>query len=300
MGIYDREYYQEDGSQQSLFGAIRNWPWSYRMIGFYVVLFFLDHLIPASTSMGTELGSNGFFTQWLMYTSFSVFQGGQVWRILTSLFIEIRPNFLLFSMIGLFFFGPMIENMLGRPRFLLYFVLCHIGGVLLGTVLSGALLQSSTIFAGSGAGVMGLVIAAGVLAPQQTAVFMFVLPMTMYWLAIASVGIDAAFAISGNVFAMCYIAAAFTGFVLLKTRVALDWIDRVPMLSRRRGRAGSFPATVPFSKIGSAFSPKPVSEEELDRLLDKVHEHGIESLTTREKSTLKRAAKQRRNKPHTF
>lgn len=297
MGIYDREYYQEDGSQQSLFGAIRNWPWSYRMIGFYVVLFFLDHLIPATTSMGGKLGSNGFFTEWFMYTSVQVFQGGQVWRILSSLLIEVSPNFLLFSMIGLFFFGPMIENMLGRPKFLLYFVLCHIGGVLIGTVLSGALLHSPTFFAGSGAGVMGLVVAAGVLVPHQTAVFMFVLPMTMYWLAIVSVGIDAAFAISGSFFAMCYIAAAFTGFVLLKTRVALNWIDRVPMLSRgQRNRVGSFPATVPFSKIGSAFAPKPVSEEELDRLLDKVHEHGIESLTTREKSTLKRAAKQRRNR----
>ena len=280
MGIYDREYYQEDSSQQGLFGSIRQWPWSYRLIAFFVVIFFLDHLIPSS-SRGGGMGGPGVIAEWCVYDPISTFSHGQIWRILTSVIIELEPFQLLLSMVALYFFGPMMEGMLGRPKFLIYFLLCHIGGVIAGTVLSQVFFGSWPFFFGTGGGLIGLIIAAGIIVPQQP-VLLIVIPMTMYWLAVVSVVIDAAFAISGNPLAICYLGAAFTGFVLTKTRrVSLDWIDRYSWRTSV-GRRGSFPTTIPFSKIGSAFSPKPVSEEELDRLLDKVHAHGIESLTTRE------------------
>lgn len=299
MGIYDREYYQEDGSQQSLFGAIRNWPWSYRLIGFYVVLFFLDYLIPATTSMG-GLGAPGIFTEWGYFSPTLAFQYGQIWRVFTYQFIDPSPQSLFFSMVTLFFFGPSIETILGRYKFLVFYFLCGVGTSLVGTVFSLVLYGNLPMLTGAWGSIMGLIVAAGVLIPNQSVIFMFVIPMTMKMLAILSVGIDALFAVSGMAVAACYLGGALTGFVLIKTRVALDWVDRLPIGGRGRSRVGSFPATVPFSKIGSAFAPKPVSEEELDRLLDKVHAQGIESLTTREKSTLKRAAKQRRNRPNTF
>ena len=301
MGIYDREYYQDDTSQQGLFGAIRNWPWSYRLIGFYVVLFFLDHLIPASTSMG-GIGSPGIFTEWGAFNPVIAFQYGQIWRLLTFQFIESDPQSLLFGMLMLFFTGPVIENMLGRTKFLVYYFLCGIGTALIGSVFYLVLHGGwPSVLVGPWGSITGLVIAAGVLVPQQQVIFMFVIPTTQKWVAVIWCGILAALAVSSWPIAICQLGGALTGYVLLKSRVGLSWVDRLPLpTGGGRGRRGSFPATVPFSKIGAAFSPKPVSEEELDRLLDKVHAHGIESLTTREKSTLKRASKQRRNRPNTF
>jgi hypothetical protein len=53
---------------------------------------------------------------------------------------------------------------------------------------------------------------------------------------------------------------------------------------------------IKLPNIGAAFTPKPVSEDELDRLLAKVHEHGIGSLSNTEKAILKRASKQKRQR----
>lgn len=300
MGIYDREYYQDEaGPGRFSFGSIAQWPWSYKIIALSVVIFFLDHLIPSGGRLG---GSIGPFTTWGVYSTSLALQQFQIWRLLTHLFVNPDPQSLLFSMLMLFFFGPPIESALGRPKFLLFYLLCGVGAALLGSLICPALYGREPLIAGAWGSLMGLIIAAGVLTPQQTVIFMFVLPMTMQTLAILSVVIGLAFAVSGVPQSACSLGGAAIGYLLIKNRQWLGIVERIPgMRGRSMGRSVGGPAarmTVPFKSIVKAFEPKPVSEDELDRLLDKVHEQGIDSLTASEKATLKRASKQRR--PRSF
>ncbi|MBY0585754.1 rhomboid family intramembrane serine protease [bacterium] len=289
MGIYDREYYQDDqtGGQFS-FRSIAQWPWSYRLIGLCVVLFFVDHLLP--TGDGGRLGDVGPLTIWGLYTTPLVFQSGQVWRLLTHLFVEINPQVLLFSMVTLFFFGPMIENSMGRVKFLAYYILCGVGGALLASLVAPVLLpRTSLILWGTIGPIMGLIIAAGIYHASRTVMFMFVIPMTMRNLAILSLVVDLAYVLAGSPQALAALGAAAIGYLLIQTNALSMLMDR---FAPSPGWSG--PPSIKLPKITAAFTPKPVSNDELDRLLEKVHEHGIGSLTHAEKSILKRASKQRR------
>jgi len=52
----------------------------------------------------------------------------QVWRFITFQFLHANFQHLLFNMIGLYFFGQMMETYLGRQRFLSFYLLCGMAG----------------------------------------------------------------------------------------------------------------------------------------------------------------------------
>jgi membrane associated rhomboid family serine protease len=53
---------------------------------------------------------------------------GAVWRLLTSVFVHVAPIHLAFNMIALWLFGPTLESLLGRLRYLLLYLLCGLAG----------------------------------------------------------------------------------------------------------------------------------------------------------------------------
>jgi membrane associated rhomboid family serine protease len=292
MGIYDREYYQEEQSGGTFsFQSIARWPLSYKMIGFYVLLFFVDHLLPAGN--GAFMGA-GPLTEWGLFSTSLCFSQLQVWRLVTHLFIEPDPQALLFGMVTLFFFGPMIENTLGKSKFLAYYIACGVGGAIVSALLTPMLLRAEGFQVGAFCPIMGLIVAAGIYHARRTVMFMFVIPMTMQNLAIFSVVVDLAFMVSGFRPAVGLLGSALTGFLLIRTNALSAIFDRFG--GARAWRGPSVPSTIKLPNVAGVFTPKPVSEDELDRLLEKVHQHGIGSLTNAEKASLKRASKQRRQR----
>jgi membrane associated rhomboid family serine protease len=59
-----------------------------------------------------------------------VLAGAEPWRFLTSAFVHSPTSFLhiLFNMYVLYAFGPMLEGLLGRAKFLAIYLLCAVGG----------------------------------------------------------------------------------------------------------------------------------------------------------------------------
>lgn len=49
------------------------------------------------------------------------------YQFLTSMFMHANLMHLLFNMLGLFFFGRMLENVWGARRFLIYYIVCGLG-----------------------------------------------------------------------------------------------------------------------------------------------------------------------------
>jgi membrane associated rhomboid family serine protease len=71
-------------------------------------------------------GTGGLVTNLFVY--YGPYTATQPWRMVTSIFIHASILHILFNMYSLFIFGPIMEQMLGRARFLVLFFLAGIGG----------------------------------------------------------------------------------------------------------------------------------------------------------------------------
>jgi membrane associated rhomboid family serine protease len=95
---------------------------------------------------------------------------GELWQLVTSLFVHLDGWSFVFDVIGLWFVGATIEQVLGRRRFLVLFF----GSGLLANIavaLAMAALQWSGFYAGCGDAVLALFVALGVIyGPTQVRV----------------------------------------------------------------------------------------------------------------------------------
>lgn len=75
-----------------------------------------------------QLVSGGLVTSLLLYVPQLTYV--EPWRMITALFVHSQNSFLhiLFNMYALYIFGPTLEHMLGRGRFLALYLLCGFGG----------------------------------------------------------------------------------------------------------------------------------------------------------------------------
>ena len=67
------------------------------------------------------------------------------WTIITYMFLHAGMMHLLFNMLGLYFFGPRLEERLGSRSFLILYVLSGVSGALLSLIMgpSAAVLGAS-------------------------------------------------------------------------------------------------------------------------------------------------------------
>jgi len=115
------------------------------------------------------------------------------------------------------------------------------------------------------------------------------IPMTMRTMALIFLGIAALSLLAGSPNAggqAAHLGAALLGFILVKSPRLLDWADRFsPSAIQHNVNRGRFERK---RKQAAA------REAELDRVLAKVKEKGLHSLTRGEKKTLQQATDERR------
>ncbi|PYZ95480.1 rhomboid family intramembrane serine protease [Alteribacter lacisalsi] len=79
------------------------------LIGIHIVLFLWMNLLP---------GLGGLYIQWMgVGWNARIFEG-EYWRLLTPIFLHVSLTHMLFNSFSLFLFGPALEQMLGRGRFI--------------------------------------------------------------------------------------------------------------------------------------------------------------------------------------
>jgi membrane associated rhomboid family serine protease len=71
-------------------------------------------------------GTNGLVTNLFVY--YPPYTATQPWRMITTIFLHASVLHILFNMYSLFIFGPIMEQLLGRARFLALFFLAGFGG----------------------------------------------------------------------------------------------------------------------------------------------------------------------------
>lgn len=206
-----------------------------------------------------------------------------VWQLLTYGFMHLTNNawHILGNMLMLYFFGTMLEERLGARRFFLTYLAAQIAGglVFLVPVLFGV--HDAAVIGASGA-VFGVMIAVATLYPNQR-VFLFFLPLLMKWLAIGIVGLEAFSALvqlkqgSDGTAHLVHLGGAAYGY--LAVRFGLIQKDPIQILERKR-------AVMQVAREAD-------DEARMDRLLEKIHQEGMASLTRSEKEFLKRMSSRR-------
>lgn len=206
-----------------------------------------------------------------------------VWQLLTYGFLHTVTDIthLLFNMLGLYFFGTMLEERLGGRRFLLTYLAAQVVGGLAYLVPLAFGYQSGPAIGASGA-VLGLTVALATLYPRVRVIFV-VFPVQMMWLALLVVGLDLYnFLItlktgSDGVAHLIHLGGAVYGFAAVK----LGFIDKDPLEILERKRAVR------------EVQREADDEVRMDRLLEKIHQEGMGSLSRSEKDFLKRMSSRR-------
>ena len=275
------------------------------------------------TVVRRELRSTPPLAKWLSFstataiytdTPGSGFAGLEIWRFIGFQFCHADMNHLIFNMIGLFFFGPIVEGFLGARKFLAFYLICGIAGALLYLLLNAAgfaVMQLSggkpivpgllfndpyTPLVGASAGIYGVLIASARIRPDDTVLLFFIIPMRMATLAYALVIIAVGTVILGGARSgwnaggeAAHLGGAIAGWWLIARPERLqgffDFFGRASesVHARREQRAAAASART--------IERRNAEDAEVDRILDKIKVQGLGSLTEGERRVLKDASR---------
>ena len=231
------------------------------------------------------------------------------WTLITYMFMHDLSGILhiLFNMLIMYWFGKLFIEYLGSDKLIAVYLLGGVAGAIT------YLLAYNTIpfyverlgtfhgMVGASASVNAIVVATATLVPNYTFFLLFIGPVRIKYIAaffvflsfLGSVGSNA----GGNI---AHLGGALMGFIYMKQlhagvnwggwiTVTLEWFKDLfkekpkVKVSYRKERSTS--AKPPASDKGS------YTQEEIDRILDKISEGGYESLTKDEKEKLFNASK---------
>lgn len=246
MGIQDRHYYRDDAPGDFRRRPARAGGFSFQTItGWLIALNVAVYLLNAVLRVQFGEGTIGLLWLWGFFSYDTAVGGFQIWRFLTFQFLhsEAGIGHLLFNMIGLFFFGPMVESFFGHRRYLAFYLLCGVAGpaaYLLIMVLGILPMNTATPMVGASAGLFGILIAAAVIAPDTRVQLLFPpvdLPLkTMAWIY---VGIAAFMVFSQGQNAggeAAHLGGAALGFMFIRNPRWLNWAEKLSPRALIAGR----------------------------------------------------------------
>jgi membrane associated rhomboid family serine protease len=240
---------------------------------------------------------------------------GFVWQLLTFQFLHGGLPHLVLNSVVLYSFGRPLEEFLGKRAFLkLYLLSGFAGGIaqVLLALVSSPFSRFAGPMVGASAGICGLVAAFALLSPQSTIYLFFVIPFRAVYflpLMIAVTVILLVIPSNDHIAHAAHLGGIFAGIAWVKfglrDYVPLPWAGLFerwrrwrPLQSRQRKRelvrAASLRAKPWLQTSVESPVDLPADEfisREVDPILDKISQHGIQSLTERERKTLEAARK---------
>lgn len=242
--------------------------WVTRLIIANVVVFFISYLTPIVDRAFILVPA-------LLLT--------RPWTIVTYMFLHAGFWHLFFNMLGLFFFGPRLEDRLGGKHFLWLYFLSGIAGA----ILSFFFTPYAQIIGASG-GVFGVFIGFAYYWPREPVYIWGVFPIQARWLVVGMTLLALFGGFGGGMSGIAHFAhlGGFAGGFLY-----LKWLD-----SHSRGAKFRKQFEIPkatsddlgrWRKINRE-SLHEVNRTELDRIRTKIDQYGVGSLTPDERAFMDR------------
>lgn len=216
------------------------------------------------------------------------------WTVVSYMFLHADFGHVFFNMLGVFFFGPRLEERLGGPSFLRFYLFAGIGGALFQTVFATA----APMVGASGA-VYAIIVGFAYFWPRETIIlFPIPIPIQAWVIAVAYVGMSIYSGVSGSsegVAHFAHLGGAAVGFAYLK------WWERKKGAAKRSFQKKMRPEATPGGFVGdrvalarwkgiSVESLHELNREEVQRLLAKVKADGAGSLSDSERAFMDRMA----------
>ncbi|MFQ5678496.1 MAG: rhomboid family intramembrane serine protease [Gemmatimonadota bacterium] len=214
------------------------------------------------------------------------------WSPLTYMFVHAGFWHLFFNMVGVFFFGPPLERAWGGSFFIRYYGVSGLGGALF-SILLIPVIGSQPVVVGASGALYGLLLAFALRWPEAPIYIWGILPIRAKWF-VTLFGFMALWGTlsgaGGGVAHWAHLGGLLTGYVYLRhgdrIRRGLERLlfkekaPTRPFEVHRGGRSG---------RGGRARRRRRVNGDTLDRvdaILDKIREHGMDSLTDEERRFL--------------
>ena len=278
MGLYDRDYTQEKDQSypqyapQMRLGLPPLTPAVKWLLIINVAIYLINVIVSPLEKTGLSFLQNLLV---LMPTSLS--RTLQFWRLITYQFVHWDFSHIFFNMLGLFFLGPPLESRWGSKKFLTFYLSCGAAGGLFYIFLVYTGFLRPGPMAGASGAVLGVLTACAILCPQMV-VFLFFFPLPIRVAAIVLILYSVVTLLSNGANAggeACHLAGIAAGALYV---LSDSWRTALKL------------------RIKSSRWEKHVESErrlriEVDRILRKVHESGLHSLTASEKRILKQATR---------
>lgn len=271
------------------------------LIGLNVAIYFLQLTVVGSTNMAAALGftSQDLSRHW--------------WAVVTYMFVHGSFWQLALNTYMLYLFGPRLEHSWSAGEFARFYVLCGLGGLFV-----HLLFVRTGVLLGAAAAVLGVTLAYGVRWPDDEVFLLGVLPLKVKWLVAGLVGVNLVGGVlthgaGGGAAYLAHVGGLAAGWLYLRSasvagidrlRQRVSQVPDVPdeppraiprSLPRGRERAREVDDIVARSQAALARRPTstlPTPAKEADRLtdlnavLDKISDQGIDSLTAEERRLL--------------
>ena len=291
MGYADRDYFREGATRPPgrLAGApvVKLLLWT--NIGVFLVGVFLNWAATFE-QLGAFTVREGLF-------------GFQLWRLITFQFLHADLGHLLFNSIAIYFFGAFVEQQLRSRAFLLFYLLCGVAGALgYGTLVSASNAYQDGGVVGASGGIFGMLVIAAMIAPDMRVQLLFppvTLTMRLLAILVLAYGVFVVLVRGDNAGGEAgHLGGALAGFLLWKIPVLRGLLGRLGRSGQGGPKKG--PAfQIRIAKRGKVYQKKlrpqstitGLESSEVDRILDKINEHGLQSLTGEERELLARAGK---------
>lgn len=291
MGLYDRDYYRETprGLGNWMPGRVTT-----GLIAFMVGLFVVQILSKSNRGGQDDLLRYGCF-------DLQPILAGEVWRVITAPFLHNSVNLwpILFSMLVLYYFGRGLEDDIGGPELLCFYLAAVVVTQAAEFTARLANLEPSDgISFGSVGPVTALVVLYACRHPRETVRLFFVIPVPMWSIAVAIVVLNliGVLRLGSRSEPVLPLAGAAFALAYFKLNLRLSaYLNPGPRRTRQHR---------PKLRVLSAVDDEPVAvhavnrdsqvdeqlEAKVDAVLEKVSRQGPESLSAEENELLRRAS----------
>jgi len=279
MGLYDRDYTQADFKSGFRYSPRMrmNWPKITPVVKWLLIINIGVFLV---SIMIRSVGN--FFIDWFSVYPATIGMSLQLWRLVTYQFLHDTSGFghIFVNMLGLFFFGPMLERTWGSKRFLIFYLICGATGGVLYPILAHAGWLDKGPLVGASGSILGILAAGAILFPHVRVYVWGIFPMKLMVLALIFAAISILTLLQPDQFGNGGGQAAHLGGMAAGAIYVFSqsWRDKLKI----KFEAGNWEKRMAAERNLTA---------EVDRILQKVHGSGIQSLTRKEKKTLKQATK---------
>jgi membrane associated rhomboid family serine protease len=237
---------------------------------------------------------------------------GNWWTVVSYMFVHAWVAHLAFNMFTLWMFGPRLEHEWGTRTFVQFYLWSGLGGAIAHLLFA----QHTAVIGASGA-ISGVLVAYALRWPDDEVYLFGVIPMRSRWLVLGMLGMNIIFALTpgSRIDWTAHVGGMAFGWIFLKlysmggiTRVR-GWVsaapdesedmpravprNRAPMRDRvrnvdevvARSNAVVLREHKPLQHVPKQETPKEYAAR-VNRVLDKISQHGMASLTRDERRLL--------------